>query len=634
MILAGGAGGTIAGLPKARAADGAAAGFPAPVTAIPFGVVSHWLQPWRELCQVRSWDEVAGGIGAGIGSFGVQQDALVMLRQHGFRLARIELGWGLVDPTKEDQFQNQAEVIALLARLRKADLRPLILLNANDGHPCPFVAYPVQLLADAQAGAQSVTLVSTAGLVPGRSGFGHFSKAPLGSVLVKAIDGQRVSLSRPLPEAIAGGATVGFVTLNYEPFSAPGSTQNERTIAGWLNYVDLVCKTATAALGTAGANDRGFDLEIWNELTFGSRFLSINNYYEPALLQYNSHLIYGEIVQRTAARIAAAPSDYRGVGLTDGFGNTTPWTAASQEPPRVNAISKHPYPPILGFPESQKSNAVGLDALGQRTSFVPSYKAFFPEYFGNVIQSESICRDVSDQDNQIGSVRHGRLARVVNGKVSPVDLWITEIGCYAGQLAGGDPAQLQRQLAAFAVRSVFFHLGIGVTRVYLFQAFGRLGSYGLVDQATPTTPSLPVLLIARLLGAMRGDEQAGSPGMLAQIRLAALRGPADASLFAGGGTSNLPPMTTADSLVLLPIQASANRIAVIYYIMTRDIRVPLDAQPVKLAVQLQNILNYSVTSYDPLKDAHSTLEHQSTGSHNIEVQLSATDMPKLLIFNT
>jgi len=27
----------------------------------------------------------------------------------------------------------------------------------------------------------------------------------------------------------------------------------------------------------------GYDLEIWNELTFGSKFLSINNYYTPAI---------------------------------------------------------------------------------------------------------------------------------------------------------------------------------------------------------------------------------------------------------------------------------------------------------------------------------------------------------------
>ncbi len=573
-----------------------------------------------------------------VAGYAAPQSALDMLRQQGFSQVRIELSWGMVDPKTEAKFKDQPVILAFLGRLRKAGLRPLILLNANDGNPCPAISYNVQTTADAPAGSRSMTLASTTGLVPGRSGFSHVvPRSALASVLVTEINGQQASLSQPLPVEIPAGTPIEFTTLNYEPFSQPGMPGYERTLQGWLRYVDLVGRTATAALGTAGQPDRGFDLEVWNELTFGSRFLDINNYYDPKLVTGNPRDIFSELVQRTADHVSAAARDYQGVRISDGFGNTIPWPAASTEPPRISAISKHPYPRNLCFPENEQQNLehaiVALDAFGQRTEFVPTYKAYFPEYYANAIQTESLCRDIANESNFVGRTAHGRLARTENGQSSPVDVWITEIGCSPKEQGITDPAQAARLMTTFVLRTLFFHLGIGVGRVYLFEAFGDPGGLALVDSKPSDMPSMPLICLARVLSAIRGDPRAALHTPVTPVTVQVSRSQADLSLFDGNGTPNLPPMTTADSLVLLPVQSSGNRIAIIYYIMTRDIRVPLDPQPITVSIQGKNIQNFHATFYDSFTDQYAKAGNLSTSQNKVEIELSATDMPKLLLLS-
>lgn len=66
----------------------------------------------------------------------------------------------------------------------------------------------------------------------------------------------------------------------------PPATQLQRALGvtrathpkPWLAYVAAVATEAGSALG-----GQDFDLEVWNELTFGSDFLDVNNYYSPAV---------------------------------------------------------------------------------------------------------------------------------------------------------------------------------------------------------------------------------------------------------------------------------------------------------------------------------------------------------------
>ena len=60
----------------------------------------------------------------------------------------------------------------------------------------------------------------------------------------------------------------------------------QNTMAGWRRYADTIATFVTDVLGTAQRSDKGFDMEIWNELSFGSKFLNINQYYTATPYDY------------------------------------------------------------------------------------------------------------------------------------------------------------------------------------------------------------------------------------------------------------------------------------------------------------------------------------------------------------
>ena len=77
------------------------------------------------------------------------------------------------------------------------------------------------------------------------------------------------TLSRPLAEHRAAGPQPA-TTLRFRPFSRPVRGDGapnpafEATMAGWREYVTGVAGLARETLGPGG-----FDLEVWNELSFG-----------------------------------------------------------------------------------------------------------------------------------------------------------------------------------------------------------------------------------------------------------------------------------------------------------------------------------------------------------------------------
>src|SRR5205085_2307560 len=158
--------------------------------------------------------------------------------------------------------------------------------NANDTDPVPLETLTIDLAAPAQPGDTRITLdaASAARVVPRYTGLDGLSKSGAkASVIITAVDAStgRASLSRPLPRALPAGPARAS-TLLYEPFARPstaGGAPNpafEETMRGWLAYVGVVTRTVKRILG----GDQ-FDLEVWNELSFGSGFLSIQRYYEP-----------------------------------------------------------------------------------------------------------------------------------------------------------------------------------------------------------------------------------------------------------------------------------------------------------------------------------------------------------------
>ena len=106
---------------------------------------------------------------------------------------------------------------------------------------------------------------------------------------------------------------------------------------------------------------------------------------------------------------------YQGVAITNGFSNTIPWVAASQQHTQISAISKHPYPRSVTFPKDAQKNAKAVGARRTADGFRAGYAAFFPEYRATAIQTETVLRDITPGPNDIYGLAHGRMARSING---------------------------------------------------------------------------------------------------------------------------------------------------------------------------------------------------------------------------
>jgi hypothetical protein len=275
------------------------------LTALWFGSHSHWMQPWRSFLETVPAQQFLDGVGVGFPTNDGKPDLTAqMLSKNGFSNVRIEIGWAQINFDDESKLVSATRLAEVLEACKKWKLRPLILLNVHQGAPAPVKFFDRIVTQDAAIGATQVTLESTAGLVVGFSGLSNLSDYWAAEALITAINGNTVTLSKPLPKAIAAGTKTPMATLKYRPFSKPGTADYVNTISGWNKYVDTVSSFAASKLGTTGTASLGFDLEIYNELTFGTKFLYINDYYEPDLDTYDGNSISMGLIPRCSQRLS------------------------------------------------------------------------------------------------------------------------------------------------------------------------------------------------------------------------------------------------------------------------------------------------------------------------------------------
>jgi hypothetical protein len=623
--------------------------YAAPGFLLPWGYRSHWFDAWRSTCETVPATTFVDGLGMHMNLRGQSPDLVLrMLKSQGIRHARIEFGWGSVT-WNEDGFTTAQSLADQLRACKTYGVRPLILLNANHGLPCPIQKVVRTTAASAAAGATSLTLDASTGLVVGRSGL---KGDALADTLVTAIQGRIVTLSRPLPIAVPSGVSLTFSTLKYRPFSVPGSADYEETMAGWLRYVDLVRRGVTDALKTTAAQDKGFDLEIWNELTFGSKFLSINNYYANSPYSYTDDAVVFDLVRRTAAFIDAHPSSWSGVRVSDGFPNTTPWIGASIEPSRVSALNKHPYPPRRKFSADEEANGItGINALGQKDSYTPSYTSQFPEYFGTGIQTETAIRDMGPINNTVAGVVHGRNAR----PGGPVDVWITEVNLAPVWMApeiGRDAALALK--AKTTARFAAFYLHKGARRLYFYGATAAdsnpdptvtgdrdvgmvLDSFlAYASRSGATYPTNDTAYISPALAVLRRMVAQFSNGLdrtLTSTRTLTVSSITDThnhAQFMGDGTAAHPPLYDRDVLAILPFQVNARRFVIPYYVVTRDVLQALPSEEFTVTIDGLKGVGSTVTAYDPLRDAAVPVVVTAASSSSLSMRIAAADSPYLL----
>ncbi len=256
------------------------------LTRVPFGSSSFWLQPWRAYIDTWPASTLTSSLGINFNVGPANAEAVAqLLHDSGFTLARREVPWSALSYEDPTRFVNEPKIRAIFTAMHNHGLRPLILLNANSGQPGPARPTSLTTLSPAAVGATSVTLdqASAANVVPGKTGFDELTFGTGPDILVTSVSPSGLAtLSQPLRKPLPAGKHRAM-TLRYAPFEEPKLADGEpnpvfgETLDGWLSYVATVSKEAASVFGP-----EGYDLEIWNELSFGSQFLNYEHYYRPS----------------------------------------------------------------------------------------------------------------------------------------------------------------------------------------------------------------------------------------------------------------------------------------------------------------------------------------------------------------
>jgi hypothetical protein len=623
-------------------------------TSVHFGERSHWLQPWRGYLDTVPASRLLGAIGI---NFNVEpRDAPAtarLLARAGFRRARVEVGWSSFSYADTRRLTAPLRLRRMLLALKAAHIRPLILLNANDQGPCPLRRFDVHVVTAAASGAMSVRLDSSsrAAIVPGRSGLTIPAGSKAAAILFTSVapDGT-AALSKPLPQPLAPG-TYPALTLRYPPFSRPRLADGgpnpafERTLRGWLGYVGAVVENARRILGSTN-----FDVEIWNELSFGSDFLDINRYYESPV-DHGVGDTTDAVLRRTVAWLRMPRRGLGGVGIGNGFASQRPWDSGTGSPVGLTAIDKHPYPPPpKHFPADAAFNGIKpLDALGHvdaspdgagawQDRFVPSYTAFLPEYSLTAIQTETLVRDISPITTTVYGVPHGRFTHPSGG--APPQLWITEFNIDPGEALPhhrGSPNAVERHLQAkSALRALVAFVGAGARALYYFAA--RDPHFGLIDPRK-RGGGKTIGAVGRLVRGFRGAISVGRTRPLELLEIGDFSG---ARQFDGDGTPAHPPLYDRDVLAFFPFELAAGRYVIGTYVMTRDVAhryaagadrpAAFDLPPRRFRLTIGGLggCDARVAMTDPLLATNPAVHVVSCTSRALTVEVALTDSPRLL----
>lgn len=609
---------------------------------------SHWAQPWRAYLETVPASVYLRGIGAGFNYNGPRPDLIVeMLARHGVTNARMEIEWGRVQFDDRQFGEGTASRWGpVIDACRDHGVRPMVMLNAHHGGPCPMANGSLELVEATAAGTREIRVTDTTGVEVGRTGLNGVVNGVAAGILVTDIQGDRLTLSGPLPDAMGAGEQIDTSTLAYRPFSVPGSPDYEATMAGWRSYLDEVSRFVSGRLGTQDSNDLGFDLEVWNVLRFGERFLYINRYYDPALASYDETSIHHNLVASTGSHAADNPA-FSGVEIADGFANESSIPASSTTPPRVAALGKHQWPPRRNYPA--EADGTWTNRQGATDDWQPAYAAWFPEQLATGLEDEGLIYDLAPTETVIGGVTHGRLARKVDGETTSTPVWVTELALRPTDAQPDITPERAAWLKAKGyLRGYSFFLNKGATRVHAFSAVPGseaddtglgLISQSFVDlagQPDATYPdddgpyTSPTLASLGRVAAIMGEnlDPDPSPRHLALEEVAECHGGIQ---FRGDGTEARPDLFHRDVVAFLPFQRSAEAFVVHVYVMGRDLTQDLDPTRFELVISGLQGLSVDVRAVDPLLDTDVAADVLVRSDDSIRVALELTDYPRLVV---
>jgi len=627
---------------------------------VPWPKHSHVKMPWRAFLETRPAIEMFKGVGVVYQHRGGSMLAnLTLLRRSGFRCLRWEQPFGAYDPDT-GQFRPDAEkrYRELLRCCRCLGITPLVLLNAHHGYPCKLKSWQRWVMADAPKGARSLVLDSVEGLRPVYSGLSNLTAYWAGEVLFTSIDPQThtVGLSKPLPKALKKGDKVICADFRYLPAHPVGTPEFEDLAKGWVDYAREVCRLA---------KEEGvrIELEVWNELSFGSNFMGgrgINAYwpgrvkfthdflrpgghaweiarrinaYWPGRVKFTHDFLRPgghawEIARRT---VEMAKKEFPGIKVIWGFSNTTFFhTPIEQLPPGIDGQSYHPYG--TGWRELPKREQAPDQPWRCLEGFCPTYRICFAEGWAHTfIQCESLMHLLRPDK---------RLARKPKG-TERFYHYITEHGILPHE-AGvrGDRAALKLK-KKFLLRSILFWLNKGIDRIFIFVSGPDTNNEGMgmllpkcrnLDQPPPEGQMDPWLSPA-LLALRRGLRRFEGAKPIAQTRAFGLKyawlGPERKVFEMPPGK---PTLRYRDLFAVLPFQLDERRFVFAYYLMSPVYNVE-DLAPTacRLSIAPLRAPGATLSCYDPLADRQVAVKVVERGTDALVVELIALDTPRLLI---
>lgn len=576
--------------------------------------------PWRAYLETKTGDDFLRGVGVNYNVPGKSELAVRLLAETGFKAFRIETGWGGV-LWDEDGMEDGERLHWLLTQCRARGVRPTLLLNANHGVPCPHKSLDRKLAEDAPKGSRRVKVTDAAEIVAGRTGISSLTDYWAAEALITRVDKAtgECELSKPLPKDFKKGQEVHLMTLKYLPLHPNGTKEFDETAAGWVRYALLVCKQAEAA----GIED--FDVEIWNELTFGIHYLNINDYYDPPTVEFKTkdflnkggHL--WELARRT---VEAVKKEYPKVRCIWGFSNTTFFHVPIEGlPGGTDGQSYHPYGTgTHTYPQDEDYRdkpELNLDGFTPQTEFR------IPEGLAHTfIKTESLMRLINPEARRR---RPPDVKRFYH--------YMTEHGVAPPETGAKDEDAAWRLKTLCALRSYCMWLNKGIDVLHYFSAYeDKAMGMGLLPPNLKTLdPNAEFDKVATPpMKAIRNltREFAGSAPL---PKTAALQVDVNPVGNTGKVFSGKTSLGHADVFAFLPFQVSEKRHIVALYVSTYDASKLMPEESYRLNIAGFSTRPQSARLYDPITDQSAKVEVVSRDGEGIQVEVRAADYPRLLI---
>lgn len=598
---------------------------------VPWPKHSHVKQPWRGFLETKPAAELLDGIGMCLHFPGGSMEAqLGLLAKAGIRCIRWEQPFGTYDPDAKAIAKGSQERYREMLRLcKKLGIVPLILLNAHHGYPCKMKSWDRRLAADAPKGSTELLLDSVEGFRPVYSGTNGLTDYWAGEVLFTEIDAERkaVKLSKPLPKDLKKGDKLNCVDLYYLPFHPVGTPEFEHTAGGWVDYARSVCEVA---------KEEGIpiELEIWNELSFGSHFAGgggINDYW-PGRAKFTKDFLRpgGHAWEVSRRTLEMAKKEFPGTRVIWGWSNTTFFHCPIKElPPGMDGQSYHPYG--TGWRELPEREQDPKNPARCLEGGSPTYRQCFAEGWAHTfIQCESLMHHL----------RPDKRLTVKPEGVERFHHYITEHGIVPAE-AGvkGDAASL-RLKEKFLLRAVLFWLNKGLSRMTLFVSGPDKNEEGMGFhlakvrelKALPPDGEVDQWLSPALLSLRRAVKVFAGAVPVPKPR------PFDVSYARLGSDRAVfempegkPMLRLSDLFAVLPFQVNDAKFVLALYEMTpsyniedkKDTPYRITLRPVKAAA-------CRVAYYDPLADKALPVKVVQRGEDALTIELPVIDTPRLL----